>query len=103
TGLLGFGGTPRYVVGTVSISEFLITLSVSVTFVLALVTGRWADAGDLSEHLSAVAGLVVGGLFAAPLAGLMVKTLNEKILLRLIGILIVLLAGWQTMEQLAPG
>jgi uncharacterized membrane protein YfcA len=101
TGLLGFGGTPRYVVGTVSISEFLITLSVSITFVLALVTGRWADAGELSEHLSAVAGLVVGGLFAAPLAGFMVKTLNEKILLRLIGILIVLLAGWQTMEQLA--
>lgn len=26
TGLLGFGGTPRYVVGTVNISEFLITL-----------------------------------------------------------------------------
>ena len=101
TGLLGFGATPRYVVGTVSISEFLITLSVSVTFVLALVTGRWKDAGELTEHFSAVAGLVVGGLFAAPLAGFMAKTLSEKVLLRFIGILIVLLAGWQTAEQLA--
>jgi uncharacterized membrane protein YfcA len=101
TGLLGFGGTARYVVGTVSISEFLITLSVSVTFVLALATGRWESAADLTEHLSAVAGLVVGGLFAAPLAGFVVKTLNEKLLLRLIGILIVFLAGWQTAEQLA--
>jgi hypothetical protein len=101
TGLLGFGGTARYVVGTVSISEFLITLSVSATFVLALVTGRWENAGDLTEHLSAVAGLVVGGLFAAPLAGFVVKTLNETMLLRLIGILIVFLAGWQTAEQFA--
>lgn len=101
TGLLGFGGTARYVVGTVSISEFLITLSVSATFVLALVTGRWENAGELTEHLSAVAGLVVGGLFAAPLAGFVVKTLNETMLLRLIGILIVFLAGWQTAEQLA--
>jgi uncharacterized membrane protein YfcA len=100
TGLLGFGGTPRYVVGTVSISEFLITLSVSVAFVLAVVTGRWEDAGELTEHFSAVAGLVVGGLFAAPLAGFMVKSLREKMLLRLIGMLIVLLAGWQTTEQL---
>jgi hypothetical protein len=31
----------------------------------------------------------------------MVKTLSEKMLLRFIGILIVLLASWQTMEQLA--
>ena len=101
TGLLGFGGTPRYVVGTVSISEFLITFSVSVTFVLALVTGRWENAGELTKYLSTVAGLVVGGVFAAPLAGFMVKTLSEKMLLRLIGIMIVFLAGWQTAEQLA--
>lgn len=99
--MLGFGGTPRYVVGTASISEFLITLSVSVTFVLALMTGRWEDAGELTEHVSAVAGPVVGGLFAAPLAGYVVKMLNEKMLLRLVGILIVALAGWQTIEQLA--
>jgi uncharacterized protein len=101
TGLLGFGGTPRYVIGTVSASEFLITLSVSVTFALALITGRWADAGDPTQHLAAIAGLVVGGIFAAPLAGFIVKTLKEKMLLRLVGLLIVLLAGWQTAEQLA--
>lgn len=101
TGLLGFGGTPRYVIGTVSASEFLITLSVSITFALALVTGRWADAGEVTQHVAAIAGLVVGGIFAAPLAGFVVKTLKEKMLLRLVGLLIVLLAGWQTAEQLA--
>ncbi|WP_119303419.1 sulfite exporter TauE/SafE family protein [Dongia deserti] len=100
TGLLGFGGTPRYVIGTVNASEFLITFSVSVTFVLALVTGRWADA-ELARHFAAVAGLVAGGVFAAPLAGLFVKRLTERRLLRLVGILIILVAGWQTVEQLA--
>jgi uncharacterized membrane protein YfcA len=100
TGLLGAGGPPRFVIGTVNASEFLITLSVSLTFLFALLTGHWEDAGDLTRNLSAVAGLVVGGMFAAPLAGFMVKRLKEKLLLRLVGTLIVLLAGWQSIELL---
>ena len=99
TGLLGAGGAPRYVIGTVNASEFLITLSVSLTFLFALATGHWSDAGDLTDNLAAVAGLIVGGLFAAPLAGFMVKSLRETVLLRLVGTLIVLLAGWQTLQH----
>lgn len=98
TGLLGFGGTPRYVIGTVNASEFLITLSVSLTFLFALLTGHWEEAGELTQNLTAVGGLVFGGLLAAPLAGLMVRKLTERVLLRLVGTLIVLLAGWQTAQ-----
>lgn len=98
TGLLGFGGTPRYVIGTVNASEFLITLSVSLTFLFALLSGHWQEAGELSDHLTAVAGLVVGGVLAAPLAGLVVRKLDQNILLRLVGVLIVLLAGWQVLQ-----
>ena len=98
TGLLGFGGTPRFVIGTVNASEFLITLSVSLTFLFALVTGHWEEAGEITQNLTAVSGLVLGGLLAAPLAGLMVRRLQEKVLLRLVGCLIVLLAGWQTAQ-----
>ena len=98
TGLLGAGGAPRYVIGTVNASEFLITLSVSLTFLIALLTGHWEDAGELTDNLPAVAGLIVGGLFAAPLAGVIVKSLRDTVLLRLVGILIVLVAGWQTAE-----
>jgi uncharacterized membrane protein YfcA len=100
TGLLGFGGTPRYVIGTVNASEFLITLSVSLTFLFALITGHWEEAGELTEHLTAVAGLVVGGLVAAPLAGLFVRKLKETVLLRAVGCLIMVLAGWQTAQLL---
>ncbi|MER8485670.1 sulfite exporter TauE/SafE family protein [Mesorhizobium sp. M1322] len=98
TGLLGFGGRPRYVIGTVNASEFLITLSVSLTFLFASLTGHWEEAGELAENLIAVAGLILGGVIAAPMAGLMVKSIAEKTLLRLVGILIILLAGWQTAQ-----
>ncbi len=100
TGLLGSGGSPRYVIGTVNASEFLITLSVSLTFLFAMLSGHWESAGALTDNLTAVCGLIVGGLFAAPLAGLMVKMLKETLLLRLVGCLIVLLAGWQTIQHL---
>ncbi|HEV7253714.1 MAG TPA: sulfite exporter TauE/SafE family protein [Mesorhizobium sp.] len=98
TGLLGAGGPPRYVVGTVGAAEFLITTTVSLTFLWALLTGHWTEAGGLMQNLTAVAGLVVGGLFAAPLAGYVVKRLPERGLLLLVGMLIILLAGYQSLQ-----
>ena len=100
TGLLGAGAPPRYVIGTVNATEFLITLSVSLSFLIALLTGHWEDAGQIDQHATAVAGLVVGGIIAAPFAGWFVKTLPEQQLLRVVGALIVFLAGWQTVQQL---
>ena len=96
TGLLGAGAPPRYVIGTVTASEFLITLSVSMTFLIALLTGHWEEAGDILTHGASVAGLIVGGILAAPFAGWMVKTIAERALLRLVGVLIVGLASYQT-------
>lgn len=100
TGLLGAGGAPRYVIGTVNAAEFLVTVSVSVAFIVALLTGHWHDAGDLTDHVAAVGGLVIGGLLAAPFAGYVVRYLPERILLRAVGLLIVLLATWQTVNQI---
>ncbi len=98
TGLLGAGSPPRFVVGTVNAAEFLVTLSVSIAFVAALVTGHWEDAGSLVDHATAVGGLIVGGLLAAPLAGWMVRSLKETILLRAVGVLIVVLALYQMLD-----
>jgi uncharacterized membrane protein YfcA len=99
TGLLGAGGAPRYVIGTVNASEFLITLAVSLSFFLALLTGRWDVAGGMVSSLASILGLIFGGLLAAPLAGLTVKRLDERVLLRAVGILIVLLAGYKTFHS----
>lgn len=101
TGLLGAGAPPRYVIGTVNASEFLITLAVSSTFLFALLSGHWEEAVDFRAYATSIAGLIVGGVCAAPLAGLMVKRLPERTLLRAVGILIVLLAGYQTAQQMS--
>lgn len=98
TGLLGAGGQPRFVIGTVNASEFLIALSVSLSFLATFVTGHWQPAGGLGKYLTSVSGLIIGGVLAAPLAGWMVKALKESTLLRLVGTLITLLAGYQTLE-----
>ncbi|TIP69743.1 MAG: sulfite exporter TauE/SafE family protein, partial [Mesorhizobium sp.] len=69
TGLLGAGGQPRFVIGTVNASEFLIALAVSLSFLATIVTGHWEQAGEFRDYLTSVAGLIVGGVLAAPLAG----------------------------------
>ncbi len=88
SGLLGAGGQPRYVIGTVNAAEFLVTLSVSLAFLLALLTGHWEEAGDLSTHALSVLGLIAGGVLAAPFAGYAVKKIPERFLLRIVGFLI---------------
>jgi uncharacterized membrane protein YfcA len=88
SGLLGAGGQPRYVIGTVNAAEFLVTLSVSISFLVALLTGHWEEAGDLSTHALSVLGLIAGGILAAPLAGYAVKRIPERLLLRIVGLLI---------------
>lgn len=99
--LVGSGGAPRYVIGTVGTAEFFVTTAVSATFVFALLSGHWQDAGDPMAHLSAVAGLIVGGVLAAPLAGLVVRRLDPRVLMVVVGLLVVMLAGYQTWQLLA--
>lgn len=99
--LIGSGGAPRYVVGTVNAVEFFVTTAVSVAFITALLTGHWADAHGIDKHLWSVAGLVAGGIVAAPLAGFVVRILPAKRLMLLVGSLVVLLAGYQTWELLS--
>lgn len=88
SGLLGAGGQPRYVIGTVNSAEFLVSLSVSLAFVFAFVTGHWKEAPDLMSNATAVGGLVLGGIVVAPLAGYAVRIVPEKWLLRAVGLLI---------------
>lgn len=95
SGLLGAGGQPRYVIGTVNSAEFLVSLSVSLTFIFALLTGHWEEAPDIASNALAVGGLLLGGIVVAPLAGHAVRVLPETWLLRAVGILICGLAASQ--------
>ena len=94
--LIGAGGAPRKVIGTVNTAEFFVSASISAAFIAALLTGHWQDAGELIDHAPAVAGLILGGVAAAPLAGFMVKAIKPRVLSGLVGSLILALALFQT-------
>lgn len=98
--MVGAGVEPRKAIGTVGASEFIVTCTVSAAFVAALLSGHWEEAGDLQQHAMSVAGLVVGGLIAAPFAGLIVKHVPAKPMTWAVGIVILMLAAYQLAQIL---
>lgn len=100
TGLVGTGGAPREMIGTVNTVEFFLTFAVSLAFVLALMTGHWDEAGGLVQYAWAVGGLIVGGVLAAPLAGYVTKVLPQRTLMIAVGVLVSALAVYQTARLL---
>ena len=93
--LVGAGKEPRMAVGTANAAEFFVTTAVSAAFLIALLTGRWEEAGELRGHLTAVGGLVAGGLLAAPLAGWVTKIIPVRIMTVAVGAVVILLAAHQ--------
>ncbi len=96
--LMGRGHTPRYVIGTVNATEFLVTLAISATFVWAFLTGRFHFEGGLQGAGAALGGLVLGGLVAAPIAGYITKIVPARNLMAAVGVLVVSLALWQGVQ-----
>jgi uncharacterized protein len=98
--MVGSGIEPRRAIGTVNTAEFLVTGAISGAFLWALLTGRWQEAGDISDHVIAIAGLVIGGLMAAPFAGFLTKKIPAKTLTLMVGGLIMILSGYQLVKLL---
>ncbi len=80
--LIGGGHAPRYVVGSVSVTEFFVTIATSATFIMTL---------GLAD-LAMVIPLVLGGMVSAPFAGYLVKIVSARFLMLLVGSLILLLS-----------
>ncbi|WP_309665418.1 sulfite exporter TauE/SafE family protein [Tabrizicola sp.] len=100
TGLIGSGGAPRETIGTVNTVEFFLTAAVSAAFVMAIVTGHWEESEGLTNYLWPVLGLIIGGVAAAPLAGYVTKVIPARYLTIMVGVLISLLAIYQTSRLL---
>lgn len=83
--LLARGGKARTTIGTVNAAEFIVTLAISTTFLLSMGL----------QHLSIVAGLLVGGMMAAPVAALLVKRLKERWVLVAVGVLVLSISLFQ--------
>lgn len=75
TTLVGTGQNPRTTIGSVNLAEFFLTFTSATVFAVLVEDGPWPT----------VAGLVVGGLFAAPFAAVLTRKLSTRTLLALVG------------------
>ena len=78
--LLSSGRRSKFVVGTVSLSEFFVTLSASVVFFSVLGVSHW--------HI--ILGLILGGALAAPLAARLAGKLPQKTALLVVAALVII-------------
>lgn len=78
--LISKGKTPRFVIGTVSLSEFFVTLASALTFFAFLGLSHW----------QVILGLVIGGLLAAPIAARLAGKLPVKIMFIGVGTLVII-------------
>ena len=77
--LLVQGANPRKTIGTVNAAEFFLTVTISATFVSQL---GW-EAITL-----ATAGLLIGGIVAAPFGAMFARRVNPKLLLLFVGVVL---------------
>lgn len=82
TTLVANGNHPRFAIGSVNTAEFFVTIAQSITFVFTL-------GSLLTQHWEKVAGLLTGGILAAPLAAYACKKIPTRILMVMVGCLII--------------
>lgn len=90
TTLVGSGQDPRTTIGSVNFAEFFLTLAGAASFTLLSESGIWLI----------VAGLVIGGMFAAPFAAVLTRKLNTRSLLVLVGLLITVVSTYNLYKAL---
>jgi uncharacterized membrane protein YfcA len=76
--LIARGHEPRRTVGSVNLTEFVVTVSQSAMFIALLGVA----------HVDLVAALVLGGIVAAPLAARLTTRLPVRLLIALVGLMV---------------
>jgi hypothetical protein len=77
--LIAKGRTPQYVIGSVSLTEFFVTLASALTFFSMIGVSHW----------QIIAGLIVGGVVAAPISARLAGKLPTKIMFICVGIMVI--------------
>lgn len=83
TTLITNGRSPRFVIGTVSLTEFFVTLASAFSFFILLGV----------THLQTIVALILGGFIAAPIAAKLAGKLPRKTSFILLGILVIIWSG----------
>ena len=82
TTLIARGRSPRYTIGSVNLAEFFVSFASSVTFFLSIGIG----------YFQIIAGLIVGGIIAAPIAANLVRKIPVKKMLVIVGVVVILVS-----------
>jgi uncharacterized membrane protein YfcA len=91
--LLVQGASPRETIGTVNTVEFFLTATISATFIWQM--------GFAAFTLQTL-GLLIGGLLAAPLGGVLAKRVPARPLMAMVGVLLTLTSAfsiWQALSK----
>ncbi|MBA4041511.1 MAG: hypothetical protein C0474_06915 [Sphingobium sp.] len=90
--LLVQGASPRSTIGTVSVSEFFLTATISATFIATL---------GFAAFTVATVGILIGGLAAAPLGGWIAKHVPARPLMAMVGITLSLTSAYSIVKALS--
>jgi hypothetical protein len=91
--LVGRGATPRMAIGSTNAAEFFVTATVSATFFATIGLELWPI----------IAGLILGGVLAAPFAAYVTQWLPDRPLMILVGAVIFLLSLRGLLQALGIG
>jgi uncharacterized protein len=80
--LIAGGRHPRYTIGSVNLTEFFVALASSITFFSIIGISHW----------NVIAGLILGGIVAAPVGAIASKHLPIKTMMTIVGVLVILLS-----------
>ena len=80
--LMKDGRTPRYVIGSSTLSKFLLTITSAITFVFTLGVHHW----------NVVLGLLIGGIITAPFSAMLTAKLPVKKMFVIIGFLVIIMS-----------
>ncbi len=80
--LIAGGRHPRYTIGSVNLTEFFVALASSLTFFSMIGISHW----------NVIAGLIIGGVIAAPLAAYASRRIPTKPMMGIVGVLVALIS-----------
>jgi uncharacterized protein len=91
--LVGQGTRARIAIGSTNAAEFMVTVTVSATFVLTIGLELWPI----------ILGLIVGGVLAAPIAAYVTHALPDRPLRIIVGVVIIMLSGREVLRLYGAG
>jgi uncharacterized protein len=80
--LIASGRHPKYTIGSVNLAEFFVSLTSSITFITLIGLTHW----------QVIAGLILGGTAAAPIAARMAGRLPVKTMMIMVGIVVIIVS-----------